>query len=1512
MLLVAAVLAAVALGVYRDNLRDTRTAERLAMRELGLDHTARGEWHDAMHQLRGYLSEAVGGSEAERAQAKLAYAEARLRTGRADPVDLATLQAVADRTDLAPAKRLAAFHLLAAAHRGAGDPTAAGQVARQALQQFPDDPTCLRFLRAAQEQQGDLDGALRTARHLARRTGPRQLEDRLHLLSILAKSGVEPEALTAEVVGPDQQDTDARTLMLLAVTFDRVGQDQQATACLDQAAAMLGLADTTRDAIDEWDAFAADSATTSARPEQPDVLRLVGLFDGLDRHDRATALLKSAALLGTPRLDIEAAIRASHVGDDATALKLLRPAIGSDDWEAASAAALLGIAADPSLISRLTALADDASTPTPARRAAGAWLDLLEAREIHADDPSGAMRLLLRAAGRIEGLPGAVDPLTTTDPRRRLPRSLLLAMMADALERMLEPAAAREHWRAAARLAPAWPLPALKDADLSLTLGDFEQAADAAEKAQARARLCPPQGDNFRKRASHTAARVAYARWRVFPDDAQTDAVHHRVTRHLAAWPQDDRVLPWHAHVLAVERPDAARNLVRHWLDDDSLRSTDVRLDLAEISRVTGLGLEDELLAGVDDRTAARLRTPTVDGQGQLLETQRALLASPNSAPADLVTAASWITRHAPARAHDAWLRAAQAAVDDPPSAARVLEEAEVLRSSESGRRALAELVDTLFAWSGGESGFGRLWRVHDARLLLDEALAVPPDERSRDRRHADLLAAAERLKRIAEATPPGSSAAEARRLLGETLLVAGHPEAALGHLRLAYETAPDRLDIGLRWLGLLERQGRWDEADQVFQDLLRSRGRIASGRVEDPNPHVELAMRLGWQGRFDRSIALLRDLEATVGLPLHGRRLLCEHLERAGLDDEARLIHDRLLVEAASPAVVLDAALFHHRQGRASDARRLVDQQASPMLQAAFEAATGRAASAVRQLEASITADPSREIVDKLMRIELARGRPDRALQAAGIVRDPDPRLRLLAAAARVERTGDRNQLAAALSHLPRKINPWDARLGEDLRGSDDQSSGALWLVTSVLPDASGLTHDLVERLTDAGRADRAAAAARRAADRVPASVGLQRLAFRAIRRTEAMQTPDGARDALWYARQWRRALPAGTDTLEVDAAAAEALLAAGRPAEAAALVDPYVQSRSIADGLSPIHLLAAEARARVGDPEGALSVLLPFLYRDDAHGRRARTVTVRLAGRRLTDPDEAHRWLRTVAVQLDRLPAGGSVSESVELAVAWAQVGTRFDDPKAIAEAETRLGELTARDLKRPVAVRVWSATARLAGRTSQQTSPESAWRRVLAIEPTNPTAALELARLLIRDDPDAVGAGGSAEPDGVEAARWARVAVSGQPGSGTAWELLARARQASGDAAGAEAAFVAAIEADRKHLGALVGLAHLRMLRTSEEVEPEVELSRGPTLARLPAERHTERLYRRAAALFEQAETWAVGVDGSGWPESEPVPPRTRREFEALARVFDGPGSRPRGAGRDIYFSDRPTLE
>ena len=1547
LLILLAVLlpAAAALAALRAHLRGDRRDALLAARAAGLDARAAGDFPRARRLLGRYLAEFDADAVRGDLEARLARADALSRAGRhAAAADLLA-DALADAAELGRVEdRLPLYHARLAALAAAGRPAPVAALAEEVLGLHPDDPPCLRFRRDALDALGRRDAALDAARRVAR-LRPDSYDDHRRVMALLAADHPADDGagdaasatLVAYAAGARPGGADPLGLMLLAAAYDHAGQGRQAAAVLDQAADLLDVAGDRPDPFaaqaDEWAAVAAvaaadvtdaavapPAAAFDARGRAAAVLRLADLFAALGRHDRARAVLLAEARRpdAAGAVVARAALLCHEAGDDAAARSLVG---GVRPNDAAADVAVLGVrgwvlpdSAD-AVAATLRRVGQDAQADDAVRRAALAWADLLAARGLAREAPPRAVDLTRDVAARVAATPGgrSAMPRPRDDPRQSVPAGLCLATAAGAFEAMLEPASAASHWRMAAEAAPGWWLPAARGAELELARGRPDRAYALAEEAARRAALAPAgdEASNPRGRAAALLARAAYARWRDAPAPPAFDLAAALVDEHQRRRPGDPRTLPAHVRLTAVGDPGLARQLAGRAAEPA------VRLAVAREVRDALPDLAADLLDGLDGPRAALLRARLAG---------RDSLDPAGDSPAWRLAAA-----RLSGSARD-WAIVLGRDGGDPALAAAALGEADALRRTPAGRDLLRGAVATLRDHTGGERGYGRRWRLHGARLDLAAAadLADPQDRR------AVALRAADALGELAAADP---AEAEVWRLLGEATLLAGNPPAAAANLRVARRADPARAEVALRLIDLLDRRGRSEEAGAVLADL------AASGeRAGDPAARRATARRLAQAGDATAAAASLSQADAAGVLDDPGRLLLARLLARLMRDAEAREQYARL-AESDDPAALAAAAAYFARSGdaaRSAAALRRLEALDDPAALAAYHAATGDAAQARRALSGPRGRRTPRAAL-AAARAALAHGRPRAALDVLGHPGLDGPAARRLRLAASAVAGGEDDaddadeaiarRVAALLADAAPATVGGDVRLGADLAAALETGEvGPLDAAARLLPDVAALTRLLIDRLADPAQAARVA---RRAADAVPADAELQRLAYAATRDAGA------SLDALWYARRWSRSMSAGGDAVHADAvyadtAVADALLALDQPGEAAALALKHLDRARTAPGeFGQLLGIAAEALAATGDAGGAFEVMLPYLHRDDETGAGWRLTLARLAGRRLADAGEARRWLRTLDAQLARLGDGGSPAERLEAAEAWARLGARFDDPDDLGEANRRLAALLEGPLRSPTtpalaasAERAWATRARLATLAEEAEVAESAWRRALALAPRRADAAAALAYLLLSTpDPAGAPAAGPAPATSrgdvartlrppadraAEAVTWATVAAESEPTAADYQELLARAREALGDAGAAAGAFERALRLDPDHLGATLGLATLLLdagppalppagpagdVAPSPTTRPAGEGITSGDLAELAsgAGRSGERaarLFGRARPLFAAA--LASGGTAAGedaWPTPPGVRPHLRVEYERLAAAFDG---------------------
>ena len=907
--------------------------------------------------------------------------------------------------------------------------------------------------------------------------------------------------------------------------------------------------------------------------------------------------------------------------------------------------------------------------------------------------------------------------------------------LADAYAAAGEPDAAVEQYRAAARLAPAWPDPLA--GLLRIQPPGGPSAADAARELARRATTAEDLG----LAADALAQRLAAAK-------RKTDApqVEQLADRALQQDPDDAPAVFAEALVLIQsDRAADARALVARLAAAAKLTTRPTAqgepdpagfLRLAALSAGQKWNLEPQLLDAADRLLGP---TPGVSLQRALLVAKEndptagrasidaaAKSAGPDPAGAWRVAAAEYVERTDPADAKNQWIALADAL----PADAAIQRRAATARSTQSDADFLRRATNRLAKVAGDE---GITWRLAGAALAL-RANAQSPTTRQAGEEEQSLVRAASDLAAVVRRYPDQFAA---RTLLADVLTRLGSPKEAADALAAAADRPNAPVGILIAAAGRLQAAGDFARAKPYLD-------RAAADRSLDARQRRAVAGLLTRRG--DRDAA--RSVLASGG----GGD---DRLEIARLDRAAGRLDDSTLsalAVSADPDALRFAAETYAASNRPDQAKAALDKLAGLQLAAGaadyalgeYASALGRREEAVSHFRAAAEAAPTNPSAWRRLVAEQLAARQFAAAAASvaeGLKRLPDD-AGLRGAADGLAKLGPGADALAA--KVPDAAGLVASLLGGGSSPEAKIAADAAESALAVLADAAkndsplGKVADALRPLAakapglyplaalsakldlDANRPADARATAVALRDRFPTAAEPAELAARAS--AAAGKWSDLADDA----KLWRdRAADAGQNLQSADLALATARLRLGYPAAAAAQLRPYLDAaRADPRGQFQVAYLYSQAQVDAGAGPQAADLMRPLL-KDAPPIRR-----LWVAAANQADPAAAASMLAEVAP----LETAGSLAEQMALAAAWQRVAKQSPEQSAAALAAVA-SRMEAPEAKASAAD--WEQFGML--RESAGLDPIAAYRRALSLDAKRPVSANNLAMALLRSGGD-----------------------------------------------------------------------------------------------------------------------------------------------------------------------------
>jgi tetratricopeptide (TPR) repeat protein len=980
--------------------------------------------------------------------------------------------------------------------------------------------------------------------------------------------------------------------------------------------------------------------------------------------------------------------------------------------------------------------------------------------------------------------------------------------LGDALANLGENELALETWKRSAGLCQTWGAPLSRMSDLLIEQGDL---ADAAQVAVAGLRHTPTLA------AGLAVARVALA---LDQSGIQTnrDQAMNLLDQLTKIAPGSEDLINLRARLLCREgQTQQAADMIQNVLDGKSPAdsktppSESLLLNLADISRTFNLHLEDQIyqadqkLHGITPNVAFNQAIADLAKNGGAsglevfdgLQKQSADKASLNW---ELARAQYLSTAGLPA-AKSAWLSLSSENPDNPAVQLQVL----LSGALDTDRDAALAVIGRLRAILGNNS---LVCDMAKARLLVAT--------RSTDADDRDIT---ESLSQIIAAHP---SMVEPRVLWARALQQEGRVDDAINQLELAAKIDPTSIAIALQLASLEKSKG--DEAAARQQlDRVASLGGASGNQVL-----LEARLRQSL-GDLPGAIAVLKKLT---------QRSTEEDLLLADLYAQNNQISDAdaivtQLMKNPTPAVLNFASRFYSATGKADMAASALDQLrkmqvTDPELilaEATADLATGKNDQANTLLETATTKYPQNAQLwharvttlfttghgkDALAVIDqgLAALKSDAALSA---LKDAGPAL--------VVAMGVRQINQIAIGYVQAPINQPAAldviQVVAQATGSNDPKFyvSQAQSISQRYPKMEAVQLWTVDQYLRARRTKDAAAAISRLLANFPTS------ADAAAAATAYYSASQLWNDALDAAKQWRADDNSAGNLPDI--AIARALMGLGRPADAAAQLQPLIaQATDSPDNNTDLIMTYGDALYASGSTQQAADLLLPL-----TGGKSTwRQSCIAFVAQRVKGAD-AQQWLTKIATNIDPK----STDEQVSLAEAWEAISTRdgADKNLCVQQSETLFASVAAApDATAEALTRTGMHQERL-GHTD---TAIALYRRALKLDPSQAVCENNLASLLTADPKTAH-----------EAVDLAKALVAANPNEPEFVDTLASAQAAAGDIDAAVGDLRHAVEIAPEDLRFQISLARMltdnRRNQEAAVVLASIDTS-GADLSRLPA--------------------------------------------------------------------------
>jgi predicted Zn-dependent protease len=968
--------------------------------------------------------------------------------------------------------------------------------------------------------------------------------------------------------------------------------------------------------------------------------------------------------------------------------------------------------------------------PTPAaapasRRAEELALKIVSLRRLQKQDQAQALLdELKRSGGELEeGWLAALDtlqgaPLSQADAahvhdacRAALASDpsnpFLIQCLADASRIVGEQDQALQMFTQLADRYPGWLLPILRVAEMQMARGKIDQALDAAGVGFSRA----PQ--NVRMAAVLAVVWDAAVQRGVRRDAPQLLGFVQQIQQSI---PGEELSLGVYVRQLAAAgQLDQAKAALRTAVTDGSQNPSEASLlGWAQLSRELKLDLEEQCLArcvalhGLTPQIAF-LQAFLLFDAGKPDEGLQSLRARMADAHATGAGAAAWEMVEAryldlmqSPLAAAAWSRLADAHESD------LLVQQAVLSSPEArkDRELQARSIDRLRKISGENNP---AWRLARARWLVSGSL-----------NDVDAQQAAALLSDVVKNAP---DSLEARFLLARCFERLNKLPQAIEQLNAAAQLSPDSRSIQLFLAELLQRRGDYTESRKLLD-------RVAGGEFPNPEQRRRAAILLAQQGDSGAAMSLLEQGKESS----RDAELLMADLSLQNNDLEHAAALSAKLMQSPDIKTIAIAAEIYAALGRMSEAQAVlarldtldIDPAAREEVRARFMMKHGSGQEAVARLHAAAAASPDNPATwQSLIASTLFQSGPAAAMQALDEARKhlpDDPALQALQQRRPlIEAAAARGLIPLALglvnANAPDSDAMIDAATTLTRDGADNPAQALLDLsqLGRRYPRSLVVQATVIDRYLALNRPREAASLASAAVQAFPTSAQPARQAVSAFAALE--NWPQAAA----MARIWRQR--SGGDAIEADAAYASMVSRMGQPELGAAALQTYTdRAADRPDAFARPVAQRALLLYQANKPADAEALLQPLLGKPPIFQAWADAATGL--------PQElAASWMERLAAVSDH-----SLAADMRLAISRAVLADRYTDPVQAAAAKAGFVAVAARDQLSPQD----QLTAAIYLESLDDTdAAEPIYRRLVALDPSQPIAMNNLAMILARRD-------------------------------------------------------------------------------------------------------------------------------------------------------------------------------
>ncbi|MDP9174820.1 MAG: hypothetical protein M3O30_13290 [Planctomycetota bacterium] len=979
-----------------------------------------------------------------------------------------------------------------------------------------------------------------------------------------------------------------------------------------------------------------------------------------------------------------------------------------------------------------------------------------------------------------------------TSYREALQRSpdnaIIQTMLGDAYAKIGENELALQSWRQAAGEVPSWSEPHIRIAEVlaSQGQGSDQEALTAAQQAL----MTTAQGPHtYDPQGAIARILVDYARWQA----TQDSEISHTLLENLLAvqnkMPGEPNTLPIYASVLAqTGQRDKAIEVIRGGEKQSGPDGESVLLKLAQVSRITKLGMEPEIYNAVEQQYGLTARVSYARATSALAGGQAAaglkILQDAKTHGAGTPQLWDRVICQYRELSRDPDAGASWAALGDANPGDLSIQSL-ILTGEESAWSNRAFIDRTINRVKDLTSDEAISWKLARARWLLSSA------DVQRDASAAVVL--------LNEVIKSSSADYKPRVLLATAYDRLNDPEDAAAQWEQAAVLQPNSSQILLSLMRELHAAAKYNETRTTFDKL--------SGFSSlPPDVALQAAAIMAQEGELQRAQTMLEANPNPRNPVLHDATLAKVYRLEGRISDTAQLYFNLAKASSLDIMTIREAADFFGSQHDIQAAHRMLnhaDATSLPtdehdLLLADFDDNWGDRADAVREYADAVAhadENPAASVAQAGFFIRHQQwADAQRILDVAG-ARWPDNKdLKVLQSMQRnlanVPQSAQMAFLLRAVSRDPQNPAGQETLRVVSASGSDnvEQTITSLRSLLEKYPDFLPLYEVTLPQLLRAGRTDEAISLGAKIMAQFSSSADAARIA------TQAYMFAGRWNDVILAAGQWR--MRDAAHPQEADRMIAMADLHTNQARDAVDRLAPYVSvAQSNPDANENILLEYAEALIRSGNESDASALLLP-LARNSAQWRAN---WLQIAVFSHTDGPSTAAWIEQIRPLLDP----HSLTEQQHLADAYFDCATRRGYPKGFEFARDALKPFVG---TAAITVPALMSFASAADNAGDLPTAEIAYRRVLQMDSTQTIAQNNLAEVLRAK-------GSSASIKEAEALARAAIAVRpNDPASSTYYDTLAHILLQEQRTEDAFSTFEAGYRLQPKDLNVLIGLTWL----------------------------------------------------------------------------------------------------